>query len=240
MSDIEINSLNGKKGESGSDHFASRKKNDFKSRKCMDFELHDHLADNNTCDNGHLEVSDRRIQEPVEKNESTRVCDFDSDDDTFADADSDCEPNQFFLDEMLEDSHPERLNLLDYRKEEQEKGKRGSSGMSSSSHAQNDENDTENDGDDDMLEDSSTSRHDGDDEDGSGYEKDTRTLTADVDCESTTDKSDEDDDSFGNLPTIRDKATGRLKRLNNLQTSPDVGPGRPLLRQASQKAVWGK
>jgi len=46
--------------------------------------------------------------------------DFDSDDDSFAEADSDCEPDQNYLDEMLEEIHPEHINLFEYKKKEQQ------------------------------------------------------------------------------------------------------------------------
>eukprot|EP00751_Fragilariopsis_kerguelensis_P012322 CAMPEP_0170775748 /NCGR_PEP_ID=MMETSP0733-20121128/10765_1 /TAXON_ID=186038 /ORGANISM="Fragilariopsis kerguelensis, Strain L26-C5" /LENGTH=219 /DNA_ID=CAMNT_0011118609 /DNA_START=118 /DNA_END=777 /DNA_ORIENTATION=- len=46
--------------------------------------------------------------------------DFDSDDDSFAEADSDCYPDQYYLDEMLEEIHPERINLFEYKKKEQQ------------------------------------------------------------------------------------------------------------------------
>jgi len=242
MSDVHIDILKDKKDNNGSDHFASRKKHDSKCRRCMDCELHDHLDDNIDDDDGHLKVRhDLHSKEELVKNtESTRLCDFDSDEDTFADADSDCEPNQIFLDEMLEDTHPERLNLLDYRKEEQDRNKGDSSSILSSSDTHNDENDTVN-GDDDerKFEDSSTSRHDENDEDDSDCDRIFRTLNVDVECESTTNRSDEDD-SFGNLPTITEKGKGRQMELNNLGTSAGVGPGRPLLRQASHRAVWGE
>jgi hypothetical protein len=38
----------------------------------------------------------------------------DSDDDTFGEASDDCEPDQKYLDELLEEYHPERVNLLDH------------------------------------------------------------------------------------------------------------------------------
>ena len=240
MSDNEIDVLNEEKDNNGSNHLASRHKNESRSRRCMDFELHDHLDDNIDDDAGNRKVRhDRSKEEIVKHTETTEVCDFDSDEDTFADADSDCEPNQFFLDEMLEDSHPERLNLMDYRKEDQGKNKGDSSSMLSLSDTENDENDIMNDDNQHKFEDSSTSRHDESDEDDRGRDKVIRTLNVDVDCESTTNRSDEDD-SFGNLPTIRNKGKGRQMELNDIGTSAGVGPGRPMLRQASQKAVWGK
>jgi hypothetical protein len=238
MESIEIKIPTDEKDNNDSDHLASGKKNELKSRRCMDFELHDHLDDNisNKDSNGEVHRGSRSKEEVARKIESNRVRDFDSDADTFADADSDCEPNQFFLDEMLEDSHPERLNLLDYRRERQEMKKGGASSTLSSSHTQNEENGLLNDGDDDEQEfdDSSTSRHDEINEDSSGRDKGT-----DVECESTTDHSD-GVDSFGNLPTISKNGKGQQMGLGNIGTSAGVGPGRPLLRQASHKAVWGK
>jgi len=224
MDNIEIKIPTDEKDNNDSDHLASGKKKELESRRCMDFELHDHLDDNisNNDSNGEVHRVSRSKEEVARKSESNRARDFDSDADTFADADSDCEPNQFFLDEMLEDSHPERLNLMDYRRERQEmKNGDVSSTLSSSDDEQE-------------FDDSSTSRHDEIDEDSSGRDK-----GADAECESTTDRSDVGD-SFGNLPTISKNEKGPQMGLGNIGASAGVGPGRPLLRQASQKAVWGK
>ncbi len=224
MSDTEANPLNGEKRCRNNEH-ASRNKN-LKSSKSMDVENHAHLGEDNIdhSNGSRKTLYDRPSEEFLKKNELTAVPDdgFDSDEDTFADAESDCEPNQFFLDEMLEDEHPERLNLFDYRKKEQEKDKDqgGSSRTLSSSDTQNDEH---------YIEDSSTSRHDDNDEDDPLI----RNLNVD-DSES----SDNINDSVSNLPAIRKKETGRGRR--SMGTSPGVGPGRAMLRQASQKAVWGK
>jgi len=226
MSAVEVDVRNGEKGKtSGSNHTGSRIKKESKSRKCMDFELHDQLDENIDEDDGHRKLCHNASKEEILKHtESTQLCDFDSDEDTFADAESDLEPNQFYLDEMLEDYHPERLNLFDYRKEHQEK-KKGDS----SSDVQNDESDD----DEHMYEDSSTSRHDENDDEVF------RTLNGDVEGKSTTDRSDEDD-SFAPLPTIKKNGTGRKMEQNNDGTSTGLGPGRSMLRQASQKSAWGK
>jgi len=224
MDSIEIKIPTDEKDNNDSDHLASGKKKELESRRCMDFELHDHLDDNisNKDSNGEVHRGSRSKEEVERKTESNSARDFDSDADTFADADSDCEPNQFFLDEMLEDSHPERLNLMDYRRERQEvKNGDVSSTLSSSDDEQE-------------FDDSSTSRHDEIDEDSSGRDKGT-----DAECESTTDRSDVGD-SFGNLPTISKNGKGPQMGLGNIGASAGVGPGRPLIRQASHKAVWGK
>ena len=114
--------------------------------------------------------------------------------------------------------------------------------MLSSSDAQNDENDIVNDivDDEHKYEDSSTSRKDENDRDVNVHEKVNRTLNVETECESTSEVSDEVDDSFGNLPTIKDNGKGRRMTLNSYGTSSGVGPGRPLLRQPSQRTVWGK
>lgn len=193
--------------------------------------------DNIDGDEGHRKVVQaRRSSLAFVKNiEETAACDFDSDEDTFADAESDCEPNQFFLDEMLEDSHPERLNLLDY-------SKGNVNSTLSSSEAYYDENGIENDSDyhEHKYEESSTSRNDENEGDNNGRKKVNRTLNVDIESESTSEGSDEVDDSFGNLPTIKDKGNGPRMSLNSYGTSTGVGPGRPLLRQPSQRTVWGK
>lgn len=144
-----------------------------------------------------------------------------SDDDTFADADSDCEPDLSYLNEMLDEGHPERLNLFDYRKEN----------PASLVTVGGAENDAVNDGN------SATGR------------SDDINVVSDHDHEQTsqTGNSDSNDgdesvgtrilneDAFGVLPTI---GSGRRKqiKLNNY----GAGPGRSMLRQSSQKAVWGK
>lgn len=239
MKDSKTDLLNGEKGNSTgySDHLASRKKNGFKTLKSMDTEFHanslDDNIDNESGGNRNI-LSDRPSkEESAKKAESTEIqivdsdSDFDSDEDTFADAESDCEPNHLFLNEMLEDYHPERLNLFDYRKKEQEKNKGGSSSTLSSSDTQNDE---------DVIEDSSTSRHDENDEDESDHHRIIRNLNINDESESTTEQSDGNNDSFGNLPMISKNGGRRL----SMGASPGVGPGRAMLRQASRKAVWGK
>ena len=240
---IGINSLKNEKDSNGSDHLNSRKKVGFKYRngKCMDADLHISVVnihkniddqDNDHKNNDNTRSENGLINGLINKTEATRLSDFDSDEDTFADAESDCEPNQFFLDEMLEDDgHPERLSLLDYRKEKSSKIIVDSSSHLSVSDEQDDENDS-------VHDDSSTSSHDEIDNGRSGRNKVSRSLNGDADCESTTERSEEDEVS--NLPAIKDKGKGRRMGLNSFGTSQAAGPGRPLLRQPSQKAVWGK
>ncbi len=223
MSETEANVLNAEKDscKNGSFPQASRNRNGSKPRKSMDVEHHAHLDEDIDHSNGSRKIIfDRPSEEFVKKIELSEIIDFDSDEDTFADAESDCEPNQLFLDEMLEDEHPERLNLFDYRRKEQGDSKGGSSSTLSSSDTQNEN----------VIEDSSTSGHDDDDDD-----RMIRNLNID-DSEPSADPFDGNNDSVSNLPTIRKKGRGRL----SMGTSPGVGPGRAMLRQASQKAVWGK
>jgi len=222
MKDAESDDLNG--DCSASYHLEVPKKNGCKTPKCMDDEFHASSLDTDDIDNENSRsfiINVPPKEEYNKKTESAQIDEssFDSDEDTFADAESDCEPNQFFLDEMLEDEHPERLNLFDYRKKEQEKGRGGSTKTLSSFDSQKDENDLN----------------------ASVHNKLIRNLNIDSDSdsdpESDTEDSDDEHDSFGNLPTIRKKVSrGRL----SMGTSPGVGPGRSMLRQASQKAVWGK
>jgi len=235
MSDVEVDSPVDEKDTNGSHEPVSPKKDEFSSRKRRESTAVDRDGiDKNT--GHHTGQKDRSAKVSFVKSpESAQVGDdFDSDEDTFADADSDCEPNQFFLDEMLEDIHPERLSLLDYRKE---KSKKDFSGLLDSS-AEMDENDIEEDTDDEhKLLDSSTSGHDENAEDVTRRAKGL-SLNADADCESTTDQSDDDEDSFGALPALNNnKGKGRPSMYGS---SSSLGPGRPLLRQPSQKAVWGK
>lgn len=238
MSDTEIDCPFDEKYADNSGHNALSKNYDSmrKSGSAMDSEWEDPEG-NIDREEGHRKVVQARRSSLsfVNNVEETPVCDFDSDEYSFADAESDCEPNQFFLDEMLEDSHPERLNLLDYPK-------RYSNATSSLSDAQNEENDIANDSDDDerKYEESSTSRNEENEGNDNGCKKVNRTLNVDTEGESTSEGSDEVDDSFGNLPTIKDKEKGRRMPLNSYGTSTGVGPGRPLLRQPSQRTVWGK
>merc|ERR1712176_1488936 len=97
----------------------------------------------------------------------------------------------------------------------------------------------ENDDSDRKLEESSTSRNEESDKDSSGCDKLIGTLNIDDECESTTHHSEEDDDSFGKLPTIGNKVNGRMG-MNNRRQRPGIGPGSSMLRQASRKTVWGK
>lgn len=149
---------------------------------------------------------------------SAESFDYDSDDDSFACAESDCEPNQFYLAEMLEDVHPERLNLFDYKRAasvnriNKENAKNSNSYLDQSLHASTRKVDTDYDNDheklgrkDDLI---------------PGYESD----------------SDEGD-SFDCVPKII--GNGRARR-SSLGSTGSAGPGRPMLRQPSQKAVWGK
>lgn len=241
MSNLEIDCPFDEKEGANSDHIARHNKNDSMRRRgsVMNSEHDEEPADNIDADEGHRKVVQaRRSSLAFVKNiEKTPNCDFDSDEDTFADAESDCQPNQFFLDEMLEDSHPERLNLLDYSK-----SNIISTSVLSSSDAHNDENDivNESSGEEHKYDQSSTSRNGENDGDGNVRNKANRTLNVDTECESTSEVSDEVDDSFGNLPTIKDNGKGRRMTLNSYGTSAGVGPGRPLLRQPSQRTVWGK
>jgi len=241
MSGTEIDCPFDEKYGDDSNHIARRSNNGSMRRRgsVMNSEQEEEPDDNIDVDEGHRKSGQaRRSSLAFVKNiEKTPACDFDSDEDTFADAESDCEPNQFFLDEMLEESHPERLNLLDYSK-----SNIISTSALPSSNAQNDENDIVNDsgGEEHKYEDSSTSRNDEDDGDGNVRNKANQTLNVDTECESTSEVSDEVDDSCGNLPAIKDNGKGRHMTLNSYGTSAGVGPGRPLLRQPSQRTVWGK
>ena len=207
------------KGDNASsDHAVPRKENGNTRRSTMN-SMDEEDIDN---ENSRSFIANLPMKESsTKKTESTQIYDFDSDEDTFADADSDCEPDHFFLQEMLEDEHPERLSLFDYRKKEQEK--ENSSRTLSSSDTHNDEN---------VVEDSSTSGHDE-----SGNDTLIRNLNIDSDSESANEEPGDKNDSLSNLPTIKKRGSrGRL----SMGTSPSVGPGRAMLRQASRKTVWGK
>lgn len=197
-----------------------------KQRRSMDLECHDSL------DNIDAESALRK-KEFNTRSESTRSWDsFDSDDDSFADADSDCQPNQMYLDEMLEDIHPDRLNLLDYRP---------SSIRSLTSRKKNE-----------MDENLHNSRYGhGFDLDSTGASDRDRSVRStswkkfDEDSLTETDLVDdeEDDDAFD---TLRSTTMGENRGQRNgvkkdaFGSSAGVGPGRPMLRQPSCKVAWGK
>jgi hypothetical protein len=84
-----------------------------KPRRSMDMEFHDLNLDD-LGDSDHSEPTSRR--QSLERNENIgdrRVDVGSSDDDSFGEASDDCEPDQQYLAELLDNEyHPERLNLL--------------------------------------------------------------------------------------------------------------------------------
>lgn len=220
MEDADSFHLNDETSDNASsDHVVVSRKENGSTRRSVINPMNEDDIDN---ENSRSFISNLPMKESsTKKIESTQIYDFDSDEDTFADADSDCEPDHFYLQEMLEDEHPERLSLFDYRKKEQEK--ENSSRTLSSSDTHNDEN---------VVEDSSTSGHEE-----SGTERLIRNLNIDSDSESANEGPGGMYDSVSNLPTIKKRGSGG--RLS-MGTSPSVGPGRAMLRQASRKTVWGK
>mmetsp|Transcript_12864 Transcript_12864/g.36258 ORF Transcript_12864/g.36258 Transcript_12864/m.36258 type:complete len:251 (+) Transcript_12864:351-1103(+) len=250
MSDVESNgdselvTHNDKEGQ-------SLDKSQVKSRTSMDYEFHDDLETvmNNmkkvtkdfslmktetideNCDSEINSDGACSKDEPGKRIESTKVFDYMSDEDSFACAESDCEPNQFYLDEMLEDIHPERLNLFDY--------KRAVSSGSNSSRIKKENGNGSDSYLDHSLHNSSTRRFDL--EDAEDDENLTRKdmLSAGDDSDSGTEVLDEED-TFDSGPTAIGKGSGRRGGANNFGSPANAGPGRPLLRQPSQKAVWGK
>ena len=85
-----------------------------KPRRSMDMEFHDLNLDS-TEDSDRTEPTSKR--NPLERNENSRNLDTDdwssSCDDSFGEASDDCQPDQQYLEELLDDEyHPERLNLL--------------------------------------------------------------------------------------------------------------------------------
>lgn len=200
-----------------------------KHRRSMDLECHDSL-DNINADSA---LSKEEINNSTKRSESTRSWDsFDSDEDSFADADSDCQPNQMYLDEMLEDIHPDRLNLLDYRP---------SSIRSLLSRTKNE-----------MDESLHNSRYGhgfdldstgASNRDRSGRNTSLKKLDEDSDTETDLVDDEEDDDVFDMIrsTTIGDNQ-GQRNGVNKhtFGSSAGVGPGRPMLRQPSCKTAWGK
>ena len=175
--------------------------------------------------------------------------DFDSDEDSFAEADSDCEPNQYYLDEMLEEIHPERINLFEYKKKGSEEHDRDNEYR----YDRDDQHDNEND--------YNSCLSDGDDDDDNGGEsilgrlgvEDDSIINSRItkDGESSSDDAFEGDtfdccsnDSSSNTSTAttttEDRNTRRRTKMNFGNSVSASAPGRPLLRQPSRKAVWGK
>jgi hypothetical protein len=204
--------------------------------------------------------------------------DFDSDDDSFAEAGSDCEPNQMYLDEMLEEMHPERINLLEYRKiehqtqeEEQDNDYDDSHDHIDESYNSYNEDDDNTDDDNDFFDNNSDSDSDSrrlddvDNVDNVDHGKDgkddndnrwhnsslrnnsSKSVTKTKKEEEGSEEEDENDgfdgESSSTSINIKEKEKRRQQqqtKLNTFGSTTASGPGRPLMRQPSQKVVWGK
>ena len=204
--------------------------------------------------------------------------DFDSDDDSFAEAGSDCEPNQMYLDEMLEEMHPERINLLEYRKiehqtqeEEQDNDYDDSHDHIDESYNSYNEDDDNTDDDNDFFDnysdkDSDTCRlndvdnvdnvdhgKDGkDDNENRGHNGSLRNDSSKsvIKAEKEEEGSEEEDENDGfdgessstsiNIKEKEKRRQQQQTKLNTFGSTTASGPGRPLMRQPSQKVVWGK
>lgn len=207
--------------------------------------------------------------------------DFDSDDDSFAEAGSDCEPNQMYLDEMLEEMHPERINLLEYRKiehqtqeEEQDNDYDDSHDHIDESYNSYNEDDDNTDDDNDFFDNNSDKDSDScrlndvnnvdnvdnvdhgkdgkDDNDnrwhnGSLRNNSSKSVTKTKKEEEGSEEEDENDgfdgESSSTSINIKEKERRRQQqqtKLNTFGSTTASGPGRPLMRQPSQKVVWGK
>lgn len=90
------------------DKHASSHKKKMKTRRSMDIEFHDHL-DDALID----ELEDLDVDSDSDGNRPKRNLDDDLDDDSFGEASDSCEPDHEFLDQILDECHPERINLLD-------------------------------------------------------------------------------------------------------------------------------
>jgi hypothetical protein len=96
-----------------------------KPRKSMDMEFHDldldsvddELEYQRLIASGSIKHVSGNSLKNGEKLRNSGIDDDDdgtSDEDTFGEASNDCKPDQQYLDELLEDYHPERINLLDH------------------------------------------------------------------------------------------------------------------------------
>jgi hypothetical protein len=92
----------------------------YKEQRSMDMEFHDHVESD---DEGTEPLTDSDLKNsngvsshcqpgPTKDNDSDDSS-SDFSDDSFGEASDDCEPDQEFLDQILQEYHPERLNLLD-------------------------------------------------------------------------------------------------------------------------------
>lgn len=72
----------------------------------IDIELHDSLDEEITEPLSILDLSNSQRDPADEEN-------FDTDDDSFGEASDDCMPDERYMEQLLEDYHPERINLLD-------------------------------------------------------------------------------------------------------------------------------
>lgn len=88
------------------DNHASSHSTKMKVRRSMDIEFHDHLFDDLLDELHDLDTDNEEIQN------STNIA-GERDDDSFGEASDSCQPDHEFLDQILEEYHPERINLLD-------------------------------------------------------------------------------------------------------------------------------
>eukprot|EP00934_Nitzschia_sp_Nitz4_P004961 Nitzschia sp. Nitz4//scaffold4_size323378//3576//4295//NITZ4_000602-RA/size323378-processed-gene-0.151-mRNA-1//-1//CDS//3329553225//4951//frame0 len=83
-------------------------------RRTMDVESRDHSLDEVTEPLSELTVSQSQMPHPVPAiPASIDAGADDSDDDSFGEASDSCEPNADYMQQVLEEYHPERLNLLE-------------------------------------------------------------------------------------------------------------------------------
>jgi hypothetical protein len=94
----------------------------YKEQRSMDMEFHDHVESD---DEGTEPLTDPDLKNSngvsshhqpgpgQTKDNDGNDSDSDFSDDSFGEASDDCEPDQEFLDQILQEYHPERLNLLD-------------------------------------------------------------------------------------------------------------------------------
>ncbi|OEU13459.1 hypothetical protein FRACYDRAFT_241794 [Fragilariopsis cylindrus CCMP1102] len=134
--------------------------------------------------------------------------DFDSDDDSFAEAGSDCEPNQMYLDEILDDV--DNVDNVDHGKD----GKDDNDNRWHNSSLRN-----------------------------NSSKSVTKTKKEEEGSEEEDENDGFDGESSSTSINIKEKEKRRQQqqtKLNTFGSTTASGPGRPLMRQPSQKVVWGK
>ncbi len=88
------------------DNHASNQSTKMKVRRSMDIEFHDHVFDDLLDELHELDMESEEYERALKSG-------GEADGDSFGEASDTCQPDHEFLDLILEEHHPERINLLD-------------------------------------------------------------------------------------------------------------------------------